>query len=58
MITEGYDRCRQQKLPSMPSHEMLPSMPSHERKLYTTLMIPTMNYAEIYELRVLMVGGV
>ena len=42
----------------MPSHEKLPSMPSHERKLSTTLMIPTMTYAEIYELRVWMVGGV
>jgi len=59
MITEGYERCRQRKLPSMPSHEQkLPSMLSHERKLSATLMIPTTTYAEIYELRVWMVGGV
>jgi len=59
MITEGYERCRQRKLPSMPSHEQkLPSMLSHERKLSATLMIPTTTYAEKYELRVWMVGGV
>jgi len=49
MTTEGYDRSRQR---------MLPSMPSHERMLSTTLRIQTMTYAEIYELRVWMVGGV
>ena len=40
MITDGYERCRQRKLPSMPSHE---------RKLYhpDDLMIPTKNHAEI-----------
>jgi len=45
---DGYDRCRQPNLASMPSHE---------RKLSTTLRIPTMTYAEIYELRVWMVIG-
>jgi len=58
MITEGYERCRQRKLPSMPSNEQkLPSMLSHERQLSATLMIPTTTYAKIYELRVWMVGG-
>ena len=49
MITEGYERCRQRKLPSIPSHK---------RKLSITLMILITTYAEIYELRVWMVGGI
>jgi hypothetical protein len=49
MTTEGYDRCSQRKLPSMPRHE---------GKLSTALMIPTMTNAEIYELQLWMVGGV
>jgi hypothetical protein len=49
MITEGYQRCRQRRLPSMPTHE---------RKLCTSLTIPTLTYAKIYELQVWMVGGV
>jgi len=48
MITEGYDRCRQRKLPSMPSHE---------RKLFTTLTIPTMTYAEIRATGMMVVGA-
>jgi len=49
MTTEVYDRCRKRKLPSMPSHE---------RKLSTTLVSPTITYAEIYKLQGQMVGGV
>jgi hypothetical protein len=37
---------------------MLPSMPSDERKLPNTVTIPTLTYAEIYELQVWIVGGV
>jgi len=48
MITEGYDRCRLQKLPSMPNHE---------RKLSTTLTIPTMTYAEIRATGMMVIGA-
>jgi len=49
MITEGFDRWQWRQLISMPSYES---------KHSTTLMILTMIYAEIYELRVWMVGAV
>jgi len=45
---DGYDRCRQWKLPLIPSHE---------QKLSTTLTIATITYAEIDKLQVWMVIG-
>jgi hypothetical protein len=57
MITEGYERCRERKLPSKPSHEhKLPSMPSHEQKLSTTLTISSKTYAEIRATGKIVVG--